>query len=67
MRVVVDAIVPTQSGLRLGMVVHYSDNGPVRFVDAEVDYHLFNGEVLAAIYDALNRALDREPAEDPLF
>lgn len=67
MRVVVDALVPTKSGLRVGMVVHYSKEGPVRFVDAEMDYALFNGDVLAAIYDALNRALDREPSEDPLF
>lgn len=67
MKVVVDAVVPTRSGLRLGMVVHYSDEGPIRFVDAELDYSLLTGEVLAAIGDALNRALDREPLEDPLF
>lgn len=67
MKVVVDAIVPNESGLRLGMVVHYSDDGPIRFVDAEVDYHLFTWEVLSAIGNALNRALDAEPLEDPLF
>jgi len=67
MKVVCDALVPTPSGLRLGLVVHYSDEGPVRFVDAEVDYSLFTGEVVFAIGKALDRALDREPAEDPLF
>jgi len=67
MKVVVDAIVPTPSGLRLGMVVHYSDQGPVRFVDAEVDFNLFTWEVMAAIGKGLNDALDREPADEPLF
>jgi len=67
MKIVVDSIVPTPSGLRLGCVAHYSQDGPVRFVDAEVDYSLFTGEVIFAIGKALDRALDREPAEDPLF
>jgi hypothetical protein len=67
MRIKVDKIVPTPSGLRLGCVAYYSDDGPVRFVDAEVDYDLFTADVVFAIGKALDRALDREPAEDPLF
>jgi len=67
MKIICDSIVPTPSGLRLGLVAHYSQDGPVRFVQAEVDYSLFTGEVIFAIGKALDRALDREPAEDPLF
>jgi hypothetical protein len=67
MRVTIDKLVPTPTGLRLGSVIRYSDDGPVRFVDAELPYDLFTPEVLAALYDALNKALDREPADEPLF
>jgi len=67
MEIKVDKIVPTPSGLRLGCVAHYSKDGPVRFVDVHLDYDLFDGEVVFAIGKALDRALDREPAEDPLF
>ena len=67
MKVKVDKIVPTSEGLRFGCVVYYQDEGPVRFVDASVDYNLFDWAVVASIVDALNRALDAEPADDPLF
>jgi len=67
MRITVDQLVPTPSGLRLGTVVRYSEGGPVRFVDAELPWELITPEVLAAIYDWLNKTLDRAPAEDPLF
>jgi len=67
MKVTVDKVIPTPSGLRFGCVVHYSDEGPVRFVDVYAEYDLFTPEVYAAIGIALNRALDREPSQDPLF
>jgi hypothetical protein len=67
MRVTVDKLVPTPSGLRMGCVVRYGEGGPVRFVDAELPWELLTAEVLAAGYAALNRALDAEPKDDPLF
>jgi len=67
MRVVIDQLVVTPLGLECGTVVHYQDGGPVRFVKAELPFDLFTPDVLAGLYDALNRALDREPADEPLF
>lgn len=67
MKVVVDQIVPTPTGLALGCVIHYAEGGPVRFVQAEVDFRLFTWEVMAAIGKGLNDALDREPLDEPLF
>lgn len=66
MRVTVDKMIPSPSGMRLGCVVRYGEGGPVRFVDAELPWSLITAEVLAAIYDHLNRTLDREP-DDSLF
>jgi hypothetical protein len=67
MKVVVDQLVATPKGLVCGTVVHYGDGGPVRFVQAELPFELFTPDVLAALYDALNKALDREPKEESLF
>lgn len=67
MRVTVDKMIPSPSGIRLGCVVRYGEGGPVRFVDAEIPWSLITAEVLAACYDHLNKTLDREPVEEPLF
>jgi hypothetical protein len=67
MRVTVDKLLPTPSGLRMGCVVRYGEGGPVRFVDAELPWELITAEVLAAIYDHLNKTLDAEPLDEPLF
>jgi hypothetical protein len=67
MRVTVDKLVPSPSGLRLGCVVRYGEGGPVRFVDAEIPWELWTYEVLAQIYKRVDQVLDAEPAEDPLF
>lgn len=67
MRVVVDTLVPTQDGLVAGTVVHYQEGGPVRFVQVELPLDLFTWQVMEAIYAQLNRALDQEPVDEPLF
>jgi len=67
MKVVIDSLVVTPNGLVCGSVVHYGEGGPVRFVQAELPFELFTPDVLAGLYDALNKALDREPADQPLF
>jgi len=67
MRVTIDKLVPTPSGLRLGSVIRYGEGGPVRFVDAEVPWELFTWEVLQACYDRVNKVLDAEQTQDPLF
>lgn len=67
MRVVVDTLVPTPDGLVCGSVVHYQEGGPIRFVQIEIPLSLFTWEIMAKIYDQVNKALDEEPLDDPLF
>jgi hypothetical protein len=67
MKMNVDAVVPTPSGLRLGCVIRYGDGGPVRFLDATVDWSVFTLEVQQACVAAFDRMLDAEPEDEPLF
>lgn len=67
MRVVVDSLVPTPTGLVCGSVVHFSEGGPVRFVQIEIPLSLFTWAVMDAIYKRVGEALDEEPSDEPLF
>lgn len=67
MRVVVDTLVPTPTGLVCGSVVHYQEGGPIRFVQIEIPLSLFTWEVMDAIYKRVGEALDQEPSDEPLF
>jgi len=67
MRVVVDTLVPTPTGLVCGSVIHYQEGGPVRFVQIEIPLDLFTWAVMDAIYKRIGQALDEEPADEPLF
>lgn len=67
MKVVVDSLVPTKDGLVCGSVIHYSEGGPVRFLQIEIPLALFTWAVMDAIYKRVGEALDEEPSDDPLF
>jgi hypothetical protein len=76
LEVEISQIATYPTSLRLGCVVRYGENGPVRFVSAYVDDRVLSPEVLADLLQWVvrqtNRALDSErgdasPMEEPLF
>jgi len=70
MEVEINQISTYPTSLRFGLVVRYSDQGPVRFASAYVNEDVLSPEVCRDLLDwcvrALNRALDSEPADEPL-
>lgn len=67
----VDKIAPSPSGLRLGCVIRYGKDGPVRFAQAVIPWAAFGRETRAELLAVFNRmvadTMAEEPAEDPLF
>lgn len=69
-------IATTPTSLRVGLVVRYGDNGPVRFAQLVIDDDALDGGALGDLTTWLNRQwsrhLDREAdlnpeVQDPLF
>lgn len=74
MKITVDTIAPTSDSLWLGLRVEYSENGPVRFIKAQLDDDVLDWATMTALIGWLtrqtNRHLDRErelEEMDPLF
>jgi hypothetical protein len=70
----INQIVATGNSLRFGIIVRYSDNGPIRFVQAVLPDDTLDwttlGEMAAWVARHTNRHLDHErelEREDPLF
>lgn len=65
LEVEIERISPSPSSLRVGLVVRYGDNGPVRFAQARIDWDLFTPEVMGELLRHIDRLraqhLDREP------
>nr|CRY93619.1 hypothetical protein [uncultured prokaryote] len=60
----VDKVTATQDGLFLGLVVHYSENGPIRFARVELEDDVLDWQAMqnltAYLARQVNRHLDRE-------
>jgi len=65
--IAVDTILPTPSGLRCGMTVHYSKDGPVRFVEATIPWKAFGRDTRAEMLKVFNRIRDEVMDTEPLF
>jgi hypothetical protein len=67
MTIEVDQISPSPSGLRVGCVVHYSKDGPVRFVGALIPWHAFGKDVRQEMLAVFNKIRDDFLDSEPLF
>lgn len=55
MKVIVDSILPSSEGLRLGTVIHYQEGGPVRFVEVLIPWAMFDADVREMVLTAFNK------------
>ena len=64
MKISIDRIAATKDFLALGLVIRYSDNGPVRFAQVQLDDDVLDWETLQGLASYVvrqtNRHLDRE-------
>lgn len=67
LKVEIDAIHPTPSGLRFGLIIRYSDEGPVRFAEANLPWHAIAKGDRALILASFNRVVDEAMDTEPLF
>jgi len=73
MKIVVDTITSSTLSLQLGCVLHYTENGPIRFCLVEVPLELLTptvcGELTALSARVMSTYLDAEAreSEQPLF
>jgi hypothetical protein len=63
----VDQITPSLSGLRLGCVVRYGDEGPVRFCEAQIPWRVFTKDVRRELLSRFNAMVEQTISEEPLF
>ncbi len=63
----VDKILPTPSGLRCGLRIEYSKNGPIRFVSMTIPWSAFGRDTRREILAAFNRLVDDIMDTEPLF
>lgn len=61
----VDQIAATRSALSVGLVIQYSDHGPIRFAQAHVPWDLFTQEVRAELVSVFNRMVEAYLDEEP--
>lgn len=66
-KVEISQIAPLPSGLRFGLVIRYSDNGPVRFAEAELPWRAIAKHDRAMILAEFNRVVDEAMDAEPLF
>lgn len=71
LEVTVDKITTSPSGLRLGLVIRYGKDGPVRFAQGVIPWtafgHVDRAEILRRFDRMVGDALAGEPADEPLF
>lgn len=63
----VDSLSPGPLSLRLGCVVRGPENAWVRFVVADLPWHLFDYDTIQAIADGVERALRASQQEETLL
>jgi len=70
MRATADQISPSPSGLRCGVRLEYSQDGPVRFLELLLPWHLFSDHVRIGVmraFDALIAAeFDRDAVAEQM-
>lgn len=67
LKVEINQIVPTPSGLRFGLVVRYSEQGPVRFAEAVLPWRAIAKHDRVLILREFNRVVDEAMDTEPLF
>ena len=60
MKVTVDTAVPTADGLTLGLVLRYSEAGPIRFARAHFDWDQLDTRALLLVGHYADQAVRRQ-------
>lgn len=64
-KVVVDKISPSPSGLVCGLIVHYGQEGPIRFAQAVIPWTAFDKDDRAEVLKRFDRLVGDALAAEP--
>jgi hypothetical protein len=67
MELTAQAVDTSPSYLRVGLVLKYSKNGPIRFATVKIPWELLTWDVVREIGIRYDKLTEREPEDAPLF
>jgi len=67
MKIKIDTITTSPSGISLGCVIHGPEDAWIRFCIAEIPWNLITWELMNSIRMNIEELAQHEPADDPLF